>query len=813
MAEADFNELLHAAEQLASEVDGTAQLPRVDRTLRQVLEASHELWARVTSSGAQDIQANLLLGSKGVDLPQLSQKLESLSSRKTFESLEPIPDNDIPSFLKNETENAILSVIESTHTRTFKKLSQVHKAKVQQEWRWEKAKLLNSMLGGSKQVMEVATKRERTVLNQSVVGISSLDQQEMAYAQCLIEYNETEIKGGIQNIVEKFSKAVTQFSDQKVNELWTIVTYMTQIPPQAKGDPLESRDTPTVKQAMISQARSYLENRYRMFMNSVIAGNMSLARRGGIPGTYSLVRSFVGVRISQGYFGLDPASLDGCPLWPLIYYCLRCRDVQSALHCAQKAGPGFEDICEALEELKNSPQHRLSPKLEKLLRSQYRRGIRNTTDPYKRVVFCILGACDVTDEHSEVVQTADDYLWLKLCQVREKDSENADCITYGVLQSLILEEYGERHYSAKEQPHVYFQLLFLTGQWEAALDFLMRTDKLQVHGVHIAIALSEIGLLAMPASVRAALLTVDPQDPKPMHRINMVRLILMYVQKFENSNVNEALHYFFCLRNLRSPEGDNMFLVCVSDLVMETRQFDYVLGRLEPDGCRAPGLVDQFKGEKENVVKVIERVAQNLENKGQYEDAVKLYDLAGMHESVFSLMSTLLSQVVARIDSEPGSLRTRLSVYAQELSQRTIGIQHNCQTSTIATFFTLRDLLIFFDLYAQNQHQMALDTIQKSRLIPFSLDELDEKVKNFQTLREEITRNMPDILLATMNILYAQYNKIKGESHSNQFENVSDQLPFLRERAKAITSFAGTVPYRMPGDTNARLVQMEILMH
>lgn len=57
MAEADFNELLHAAEQLASEVDGTAQLPRVDRTLRQVLEASHELWARVTSSGAQDIQA------------------------------------------------------------------------------------------------------------------------------------------------------------------------------------------------------------------------------------------------------------------------------------------------------------------------------------------------------------------------------------------------------------------------------------------------------------------------------------------------------------------------------------------------------------------------------------------------------------------------------------------------------------------------------------------------------------------------------------------------------------------------------------
>lgn len=58
----------------------------------------------------------MLLGSKGVDLPQLSQKLESLSTKKTFEPLEPIPDTDIENFLKNETENAILSLIDSTHT-------------------------------------------------------------------------------------------------------------------------------------------------------------------------------------------------------------------------------------------------------------------------------------------------------------------------------------------------------------------------------------------------------------------------------------------------------------------------------------------------------------------------------------------------------------------------------------------------------------------------------------------------------------------------------------------------------------------------
>lgn len=56
-----------------------------------------------------------MLGSKGIDLPKLSQKLEALSTRKTFEPLDPIADTDIQSFLKNEKENAILSVIEEVH--------------------------------------------------------------------------------------------------------------------------------------------------------------------------------------------------------------------------------------------------------------------------------------------------------------------------------------------------------------------------------------------------------------------------------------------------------------------------------------------------------------------------------------------------------------------------------------------------------------------------------------------------------------------------------------------------------------------------
>jgi len=35
----------------------------------------------------------------------------------------------------------------------------------------------------------------------------------------------------------------------------------------------------------------------------------------------------------------------------------------------------------------------------------------------------------------------------------------------------------------------------------------------------------------------------------------------------------------------------------------------------------------------------------------------------------------------------------------------------------------------------------------------------------------------------------------------------------LRSQAQALIMFAGMIPYRLPGDTNARLVQMEVLMN
>lgn len=82
-------------------------------------------------------------------------------------------------------------------------------------------------------------------------------------------------------------------------------------------------------------------------------------------------------------------------------------------------------------------------KREQDVKFQYRRNVRNATDPYKRIVYCILGCCDVHDEHTEVAKTADDYLWLKLCLIRESEKAIRDeHLNYTDLQTTIIEEYG-----------------------------------------------------------------------------------------------------------------------------------------------------------------------------------------------------------------------------------------------------------------------------------------------------------------------------------------------------------------------------------
>uniref|UniRef100_A0A1A8AY66 Nuclear pore complex protein Nup93 n=1 Tax=Nothobranchius furzeri TaxID=105023 RepID=A0A1A8AY66_NOTFU len=637
---------------------------------------------------------------------------------------------------------------------------------------------------------------------------------------CLIQiycFNEKIVNGHIQpNLGDLLAAAAESLDDKNVSELWLMVKQMTDVLLVPAKDTLKSRTSVEMQMAFVRQALSFLENRYKHHTMGTVFGNLHQAQLGGVPGTYQLVRSFLNIKLPGPLPGMQDGEIEGHPVWAVVYYCLRCGDLNAAMQVVSKVHHQLGDFKTWFQEYMNSPDKRLSPTSENKLRLHYRRALRNCADPYKRAVYCLIGKCDVSDNHGEVADKTEDYLWLKLNQVCFDDdgssSSPQDRLTLAQLQKQLLEDYGESHFSASQHPFLYFQVLFLTAQFEAAVAFLFCVERLRSHAVHIALVLYELRLLLKSSGQSAQLLSQEPGDPPMIRRLNFIRLLMLYTRKFESTDPREALQYFYFLRNEKDSQGENMFMRCVSELVIESREFDMLLGKLEKDGSRKPGVIDKFAGDTRAI---ISKVALEAENKGLFEEAVRLYELAKNPDKVLELMNRLLSPVIAQV-SAPQSNKERLKNTAVAIAERYRSQGVAAEKTVNSTFYLLLDLMTFFDEYHTGHVDRAYNVMERLKLLPLSQDGVEERVAAFRNFSDEVRHNLSEVLLATMNILYTQYKRLKAAPAGTPARSqraIEDKGMQLHSQARALITFAGMIPYNMAGDTNARLVQMELLMN
>uniref|UniRef100_A0A1A8MD62 Nuclear pore complex protein Nup93 n=4 Tax=Nothobranchius TaxID=28779 RepID=A0A1A8MD62_9TELE len=816
-----FGELLQQAEQLAAETEAVSELPHVERNLQEIQQAGERLRSRTltrTSQDAADVKASILLGSRGLDVFHISQRLETLSAATTFEPLEPVKDTDIQGFLKNERDNALLSAIEESRHRTFLLAEEYHRESMLVQWEQVKQRVLHTLLGAGEDALDFSQDLEPSFVSEvTAPGRSALDSVEVAYGRQIYCFNEKIVNGHIQpNLGDLLAAAAESLDDKNVSELWLMVKQMTDVLLVPAKDTLKSRTSVEMQMAFVRQALSFLENRYKHHTMGTVFGNLHQAQLGGVPGTYQLVRSFLNIKLPGPLPGMQDGEIEGHPVWAVIYYCLRCGDLNAAMQVVSKVHHQLGDFKTWFQEYMNSPDKRLSPTSENKLRLHYRRALRNCADPYKRAVYCLIGKCDVSDNHGEVADKTEDYLWLKLNQVCFDDdgssSSPQDRLTLAQLQKQLLEDYGESHFSASQHPFLYFQVLFLTAQFEAAVAFLFCVERLRSHAVHIALVLYELRLLLKSSGQSAQLLSQEPGDPPMIRRLNFIRLLMLYTRKFESTDPREALQYFYFLRNEKDSQGENMFMRCVSELVIESREFDMLLGKLEKDGSRKPGVIDKFAGDTRAI---ISKVALEAENKGLFEEAVKLYELAKNPDKVLELMNRLLSPVIAQV-SAPQSNKERLKNTAVAIAERYRSQGVAAEKTVNSTFYLLLDLMTFFDEYHTGHVDRAYNVMERLKLLPLSQDGVEERVAAFRNFSDEVRHNLSEVLLATMNILYTQYKRLKAAPAGTPARSqraIEDKGMQLHSQARALITFAGMIPYNMAGDTNARLVQMELLMN
>jgi len=130
-----------------------------------------------------------------------------------------------------------------------------------------------------------------------------------------------------------------------------------------------------------------------------------------------------------------------------------------------------------------------------------------------------------------------------------------------------------------------FQLLVLTGHIEAAIELLSRTEKSAVHAVHMAIALNELKMLGVPCNELDPLLSSQPEDDSPVCRLNVLRLIITYVMRFEKTDTYEALNYYCLLRHYKAADGSNLMLKCISEFIVKNctaEVLSLIFGKTDP---------------------------------------------------------------------------------------------------------------------------------------------------------------------------------------------------------------------------------------
>lgn len=80
----------------------------------------------------------------------------------------------------------------------------------------------------------------------------------------------------------------------------------------------------------------------------------------------------------------------------------------------------------------------------------------STFSLFSRACYCVIGHCDQKDDHTDVIISTDDYLWLKLHQLHVEDEDGdeltEDRLTLTQLQVMLLEEYGKKCVLANQWP-------------------------------------------------------------------------------------------------------------------------------------------------------------------------------------------------------------------------------------------------------------------------------------------------------------------------------------------------------------------------
>ncbi|TIC03273.1 NIC-domain-containing protein [Wallemia mellicola] len=842
-------------------------LPQIHLGLDQIENQSKKLVHK--QRGDINSRAHYLLASGGLNASDLSSKIFNVNSNlnSTFEPLQPLHDNDVQGYLRHDYEQTIISAIEEGRRDTLNDFHDNLATNMQTSWDKRKAAIFEELgqhATGIAPTMDYLPESSLSASVHASIPSTSLamNTRMNSYVNVVKKLNEYRLQGYNYGLISEFanvakSLSTTDSRSNQVHDCWNLLASSLREKSVVNGEfqraalsereyahaylfeSVESESARNLRTMWTNGSKRFLEHQFLKYIEKIIVQNPSQAQVGGVPLIQNKVRGFLNVKYRKNGGWSDPKIeiISGQPIWAMLFTLLRTGHAQEALELATESeealGKTEREFVPYFKAWLDSPDQRLPKQLRDRFMSTYNTRIRfaaesGSIDPYKHALYKLVGRAELSRRNlPSVTNTTEDWLWLQLSLVRESSpGEDTPSESFGLreLAGLLL-KFGEKHFDPKgNNPIKYFTVLLLCGQFERAVGYLYNNLQYQVDAVQFAVALSYYGLLRAPEKSHTSEIELLTSDANGQPALDFARIIHRYTRIFARSDPQEALQYLYliCLNSdAPQPISRQQIALChayIKDLVLETRSYAHLLGEVKPDGTKTQGLIERdlklikLDDERDYLLNIVKSAASRAELEKRTKDAILLYNLAEEYDVV---VTVLCRELGASLSVNPAPQNDDIFDLARGILdhyKRDARIAHRVSQKNRETVGVLLRLKEALTLYEQSQLDAALSTIEDVKLIPLNGDviSITRKSEEFKDLDESISRNLSDVLLITMNILF----KIHANLKESPFGDSSRQnkMSQLRAKARTLMMFVGLLRFRISSDVLQQLSRLDVMM-
>ncbi|EGC39221.1 hypothetical protein DICPUDRAFT_148035 [Dictyostelium purpureum] len=517
----------------------------------------------------------------------------------------------------------------------------------------------------------------------------------------------------------------------------------------------------------------------------------------------------------------DNESYDGCSIWCIVFYLMRCGYHSEAQNFAlEKCGSRYMDILLPIFNDRYKSQGCTKEQRERIMR-EFNTAKTESKDAFKISVFNLLATGDSLISKQQAVISIQDYIWWKLNFIGSVDSGNQQQQTQ-LLENLQTDVKSiiEKNKANFDNLEV-FQMLLAIQQFEDAVASLYQANT--EDALHIAIALDYYRLLRTSTQTNSVYqfninnnsVNQYQQQQKLQQQqsqqeiydfndksIRLVSMIKQYTKRFSFEESREALFYYLLITD------NNIKIREISELVVSsTNSYKF---------AQELSTFSEFIN-KQQWRTIIEQSALELENKNNYQGAIEFWLMIEEYARVLEIYNSRISILLTTISSE----RDQLYQFGKGLfinDQTKLKTTTTARTSYLA-FEQLLKLCDFFDFFNKGKYTEALEKIENLDILPLEESKIDAKVQDYRFLSPHITRNFSSIIQAYADIIIKQYNLLKSydDVTSNQFNSGvfsgrKESIQNYQSRIQCIALFAGKIDFPMSSNILPRLMNYFISM-